>query len=94
MRPRGAYTITLCGNTARLDAVLALPHLPRTRLSNLSSLRASMDLHGIIPLQPTYPNSTGGVTGGRTVYYDTQGKGNIFLSCHEMIRAYVFGEIL
>ena len=53
-----------------------------------------MDLHGIIPLQPTYPNSTGGVTGGRTVYYDTQGKGNIFLSCHEMIRAYVFGEIL
>ena len=30
--------------------------------------------------------------GGRTVYHDTQGKGNIFLSCHEMIRAYVFGE--
>ena len=51
-----------------------------------------MDPHGVIPLQPTYPNSTGGVTGGRTVYYDTEGKGNIFLSCHEMIRAYVFGD--
>ena len=51
-----------------------------------------MDPHGIVPLQPTYPNSTGGITGGRTVYKDSQGKANIFLCCHEMIRAYVFGE--
>ena len=91
-RPRGAHTITLRGNISRLDEILTLPHLPHTRLSNLSSLRASMDPHGVIRLQPTYPNSIGGVTGGRTVYHDTQGKGNIFLSCHETIRAYVFGE--
>ena len=92
VRPRGAFTVALRGDPVLLDAVLALPHLPPTRLSNLTSLRASMDPHGVIPLEPTYPNSTGGVTGGRTVYYDAEGKGNIFLTCHEMIRAYVFGE--
>ena len=91
-RPRGIYTTVLRGSAAHLDAVLSLPNLPPARLSNLTSLRASMDPHGIIPLQPTYPNSTGGVVGGRVVFRDTKGKGNIFLTCHALIRAFVFGE--
>ena len=92
IRARGEYTVSLRGDSTRLNAVLALPQLPPSRMANLRSLLASMDPHGIISLKPTYPNSTGNVVGGRTVYYDTQGKGNIFLSCHELIRAYVFGE--
>ena len=91
VRPRGEFTVILCGVRPRLVTLLALPNLPRSRFTNLTSLLDSMDPNGVIPLKPTYPNTIGGAVGGRTVYRYTCGKGNVFLTCHEHIRAFVFG---
>ena len=51
-----------------------------------------MDADGVIRFARQYPNTTGGVVGGRATFRDTRNKGNTFLSCAPCVRAYVFGE--
>jgi hypothetical protein len=70
-----------------------LPGLSSNRNTNLSSLIESMDHHGTIRLRPTHPNYGPGITAGRTVYRDCNGKGNTFLTCSAIARSYVFGEL-
>ena len=51
-----------------------------------------MDPNGIIHFERRYPIRAGTVSGGRASYFDKHGKGNTFLTCHDMIRSYVFGS--
>ena len=40
-----------------------------------------------------YPNTTGGVVGGRATFRDSRGRGDTFTACAAVVRAYVFGEL-
>ena len=86
------FTFSLRGNPCRLDALIDLPNLPCARLANLRNLRLPMDEQGVIRFERRYPIMAGGHIGGRASYYDTRGKGNTFLTCHESVRSYVFGD--
>ena len=51
-----------------------------------------MDPHGVSLFRRNYPNSVGGVAGGRATYIDTHGKGNTFLSSPALARAFIYGD--
>jgi len=66
-------------------------HLPRWcapsshRLHVLNNLLACMDANDIISFSRHYPNTTGGVQGGRATFRDSRGKGNTFLTCNPTV---------
>ena len=80
------------GDPALLDAVIQIPGMPVSRLSVLINLRRAMDEHGVTRFSRLYPNSIGGITGGRATFRDTNGKGNTILTCASSIRSYVYGK--
>ena len=79
LRPLASYPFAMRGSPSQLDAVLTLPLRP-ARLQVLRNLRLAMDGDGVIRFRRTYPNTAGGVTGGRATFRDTRGKGNTFLT--------------
>ena len=88
----GTFTFVMHGDVARLDLLLACTTLPKHRRDNLKNQRAAMSVDGISHFERHYPSSVGSVVGGRATYRDTRRKGNTFLVCHEIARAYVYGE--
>ena len=91
LRPVGDYTCCIRADRSRLQAVAAIPGLSPTRTSNIAALLDALDHHDVIRFRPCHPSSAGGITGGRTTYRDTHGKGNTFLTCSAAIRSFVFG---
>ena len=79
------------GSLPRLDALLLCNGLSDARAANLRNLRAAMDPNGVIRFSREYPSSVGGVPGGRATFRDTRKKGNTFLTCSAVARAYIFG---
>ena len=92
LRSLGPDSLAMHGSLPRLDEILALP-LPASRRPLLENLRAAMDTEGVVRFRRLYPNTTGGVVGGRATFRDSRGRGDTFLACAASVRAYVFGEL-
>ena len=89
----GAYAFVMRGDLDKLDQILSYPGIPPSRLHVFRNLRAAMDSQGVARFERRYPNSAGGITGGRATYYDTRKKGNTFLSCPAIARTFIYGAL-
>ena len=87
------FTLTMRGSLARINAVLSSARLPPHRKYVFQNLRAAMDAHGVTWFRAEYPSSTGGIPGGRATFKDTNNRGNTFLTCPDVARAYIYGDL-
>ena len=92
LRALGPGSLSMFGSLARLDELLSLP-LPDSRRPLLAHLHAAMDADGVVRFRRVYPNTTGGVVGGRATFRDSRGRGDTFTACAAAVRAFVFGEL-